>query len=193
MPLTYERPDLPAGATIAKLVSSDLKAQELTPKTRVIIINRGREPYCDKYDGHDYVVPPGLGEVEYEVANHFRERSVVPGSRDPQGRGQDVFIAVLGQDPPEKCVPFSDEECARYGVAVEALDRSNMESEADRSVVTIKTSAARARTAGGSRRRPDISTQQNDSQSPAPDALTPPVGGDAALAGHGEPVGDDEA
>src|SRR5262245_18505631 len=102
MPLTYEKPELPQGTKINNLVSADLHAQELTPKTRVVIINRGRTDYRDKYDAHDYVVPPVLGEVEYEVANHFRERSVVPGSRDPVTGHQDVFIAILGLDPVEK-------------------------------------------------------------------------------------------
>lgn len=181
---TYSKPDLPTGTKVRNLVSADLHAQELTPKTRVVIINRGRLPYRDKYDAHDYEVPPGLGEVEYEVANHFRERSVVPGSRDPVTGAQDVFIAILGLDPEERCVPFNDEECARYGHIVEAIDRSNMESAADRDVTVIKTSAARARTAGNSgRRRADVTVTD-------PDVLVPPVDGDAALAAAG--VGGDE-
>lgn len=173
----YEKPVLPAGSKVNNLVSADLKAQELTPKTRVVLLNRGRLPYVDKYDGRDYTVPPGYGEVEYEVANHFRERSVVPGSRDPVNGYQDVFIVIPGQDAPEKCVPFTDEECERYGHAVEALDRSNMESAADRDVTTIKTSASRARTVGG-RRRTEIQVTDES-------VLQPPVDGDAALASRG--------
>lgn len=180
MPLTYEKPPLPAGAKVNNLVSSDLHAQELTPKTRVVIINRGRTDYKDKFDAHDYVVPPGLGEVEYEVAHHFRERAVVPGSRDPLSGNQEVFIAILGIDPPELCEPFTDEECARYGMAVEAIDRSALDTAADRDVKVITTSAARARTAGKTRRADITATD--------PTAMEPPVGGDAALAGRGEPT-----
>jgi len=41
---TYTRPDLPDGVKPFSLLSTDMKAQELTAKTRVICINRGTEP-----------------------------------------------------------------------------------------------------------------------------------------------------
>src|SRR5262245_7405544 len=185
MPATYQKPELPAGVVVNNVVPSDLKAQELTPKTRVICINRGSEPYVDKCDGRDYVFPPGYFEVEYEVADHFRLRSVVPGSRDPITGAQETYIAIIGIDPPERCVPFSDVDQEHYSQAVEALDRGAIEQEQGGKGVVVPTARARARTAGGSRRR-DITVQQNDSTAEAPGAMEPPTDGDAIRAGRGE-------
>lgn len=184
MPTTYNRPTLPEGVQPLSLASSDLKATELTPKTTVLCINRGDQDYVDKFDGKDYVVPPGYFEVAYEVAAHFRERSVVPGSRNPVTGHQENYIAILGIDPPADCVPFSESEAAAQAAAPEGLDRSDMD-PVDRDVKVVTTSSARARTAGKGSRTRDITTEQNASRAAAPDALEPPVGGDAALAGRG--------
>lgn len=152
-------------------------------------INRGSEPYIDKCDGRDYIVPPGYFEVEYEVADHFRLRSVVPGSRDPLTGAQESFIAIIGIDPPERCVPFSADAEAQYAQQVEAIDRTVVEQEQGGKGVVVPTGRARARTAagGGSRRR-DISVQENDSTREATGAMAPPTDGDAARAGRGEEV-----
>jgi hypothetical protein len=188
MPQTYQKPDLPAHATVNAVVPKDLKAPELGPKTMVTCINRGSDPYLDKCDGRDYVVPPGLFEVEYEVADHFRLRSVVPGSRDPVSGAQDTFIAILGLDPPEKCVPFNQADQQHYKTSVEAIDRDVIEQEQGGKAVVVATSRARARSVGQGHRRPETQVQQNESQEAAPDAASPAVGGDAARAGRGEDV-----
>ena len=189
MPRTYTKPELPEGTPVNNVVPTDLKAQELGPKTRVLCINRGSEPYVDKCDARDYVVPPGYFEVEYEVAEHFRLRSVVPGSRDPVTGAQDTYISIIGIDPPERCVPFSDADQEAFSHAVEAIDRTVVEQEQGGKGTVVPTSRARARTAGqaGSRRR-DISVQENDSTREAQGAMSPPVDGDAVRAGRGEEV-----
>jgi len=185
MAQTYTRPPLPPW--VAKphdLASVDLKAIELTPKTSVLCINRGAAVYYDKYDGRDYEVPPGYFEVAYEVAAHFRERSIVPGSRNPVTGGQQMYIAILGIDRPEDCEPFSDAEVDAQAAAPEALDRSDMPAE-DRAIKVVQTNVARARTAGRGGRARDVSVEQNASRDLAPGALEPPVDGDAALASRG--------
>jgi len=188
MPQTYKKPELPGHATVNTVVPKDLRAQELGPKTMVTCINRGSEPYIDKCDGRDYVVPPGLFEVEYEVADHFRLRSVVPGSRDPVSGAQDTFIAILGLDPPEKCVPFNQDEEAAFSASVEAIDRAVIEEEQGTKAVVVPTSRARARSAGQGHRRPQTQVQVNESQEAAPEGAAPAIGGDAARAGRGEDV-----
>src|SRR5262245_1339636 len=162
MPQTYKKPELPAGTTVTSVVPSNLHAQELTPKTRVVCINRGSAPYVDKCDGKDYVVPPGLFEVEYEVADHFRLRSVVPGSRDPVSGAQDNFIAILGLDPPEKCVPFDQDTQDEIARSAEAINRTLIEEEQGGKAVVVATVRARARTAGQGR-RPQTIVEQNAS------------------------------
>jgi len=189
MPQTYDKPKLPEGTKVTNVVPSDLKAQELGPKTRVICINRSSEPYIDKCDARDYVVPPGYFEVEYEVAEHFRLRSVVPGSRDPVTGAQETYIAIVGIDPPERCVPFSHEDQEVFSQSVEAIDRGAVEQEQGGKGVVVPTARARARTAGGAgSRRRDITVQENDSTREAPGAMQPPTDGDAVRAGRGEDV-----
>lgn len=171
MPPLYKRPDTPVKPV--NLVPEGLGGEELTPKTRVVCINRSDVTYVDKCDGRDYVCPPGLFEVEYEVANHFRERSVIPGSRDPVSGKQEHYIAIVGIDPEDRCQPLSGGELAIAKAAPEALDRSGM-SGADKDVRVVPTQAARARTAGGARR-----PQHEVSD---PDAVKPPEGGEAMQA-----------
>jgi len=198
MTQTYKKPELPSGTKVANVVPSDLQAQELGPKTRVVCINRGSGAYVDKCDGRDYVVPPGLFEVEYEVADHFRLRSVVAGSRDPVTGAQETYIAIIGVDPPERCEPFPPEVQEKYEQSVEALDRGLIEQEQGGKGMVVSTARLRSRTAGGTRRR-DISVEQNDNMSEATDAtievgdrgkriLRAPTDSDAARAGRGEAV-----
>jgi len=176
MPQIYQKPDM-AGHKVSNLVPEGLGGTELTPKTRVVIINRSAKPYIDKYDGRDYIVQPGYSEVEFEAAEHFRLRSVIPGSRDPITGKQDHFIAILGIDPDHRCVPLDAAEQAKAEAAPEAIDRSSMDG-ADRDVKVVSTQAARSRTAGGNRRIRQ-SAESNDGKALAPDALAPPEGGDA--------------
>jgi hypothetical protein len=187
MTQTYKKPELPSGTKVNAVVPKDLNGVELGPKTRVVCINRGDQPYFDKCDGRDYVVPPGFFEVEHEVADHFRLRSVVPGSRDPVTGSQENYIAIIGIDPPEQCEPFTRAVQDKYEQSVEALDRGLIEQEQGGKGMVVSTASARARTAGGTRRR-DIRVQQNDSENEAVGAMAPPTDSDAARAGRGEAV-----
>lgn len=170
MPL-YRRPE--TAVKPVNLIPEGLGGEELSPKTRVVCINRGDVPYLDKCDGRDYVCQPGLFEVEYEVADHFRTRSVVPGSRDPVTGKQEHYIAIIGMDPEDRCQPLSGAELAAANAAPEALDRSGM-SPMDKDVRVVSTQAARARTAGGNRR---LQHEVSD-----PDAVKPSEGGEAIQA-----------
>lgn len=172
----YERPDLPEGVKPVSLVPAGAKPQ-LEPKTRVLIVNRGDKPYRDMFDGRKYIVPPGVAEVEYEVADHFRSRSVVPGSRDAVTGKQDHYIAILGIDKPERCEPLSKPENDKAAASPEALDPETIDAPGKRQV--ISTQAARARTAGGSRARKQ-SAETNDGQAlDINEVLAPVEGGDA--------------
>ncbi len=174
----YSRPELPIGTKVQSLVAEGLHGQQLTPKTRVLVVNRGTADYCEKFDGRNYVVPGGkVSEVEYEVADYLRDRSVIPGSRDPMTGKSEHFIAILGIDPAERCELLDKDEQHKADTTVEAIDRSLMDG-ADRDVKVVSTQAARARTVGGTRRIAQR-VEGNDG-SPAPeDAMTPPVMGEA--------------
>lgn len=153
-------------SAVQQLVPEGSGSIQLLPETRVLCIHRGRRQtvngvpvpinprqdpddpktachgdYTDTYNGKHYIINPGFFEVEYGCAVHFRNRAVVPGSRNPETNFQASFIAVIGVvqqlpggqmkvlkavDPIEDWDPFTDEECAQYEVAFEALDRGSM-------------------------------------------------------------------
>lgn len=158
-------PTLPATAAVQQLVPESSGAIQIKPETRVLCIHRGRRltehgqpipinprldpndpktacvgDYTDTFDSKHYVIRPGFFEVEYAAAVHFRNRAVVPGSRNPETAFQASFIAIIGLvqqtatgmkvlkavDDPPQWEPFTDEECAQYEVAFEALDRGSM-------------------------------------------------------------------
>jgi len=123
---TYIRPVLPENVVVHQFAPDHLKGVELTDQAIVVIINRHpNKPYRDKFDGVNYTIPGGhIGEITFGAAQHFRERSVVPGSRNPETHKEDHFIAILNIDPPERCQPFTDEQAARIDAMPEALDRS---------------------------------------------------------------------
>jgi hypothetical protein len=111
--------------------------------------------YTDTFDSRHYIVAPGYFEVELAAATHFKDRAVVPGSRNPETNFQASFIAIIGVvaptgtgfrvikpiDPPEDWEPFTDEECASYEIAFEALDRDGMANPIDRDVQLASTSS----------------------------------------------------
>lgn len=160
-----ELPTLPMETAVQQLVPESSGTILLTPERRVLCIHRGRRltdngrpipinprhnpddpktacvgDYTDTFDSKHYVVKPGYFEVEYAAAIHFRNRAVVPGSRNPETGFQASFIAIIGVVQPTaagfkvvKAVDdavtwdaFTDEECEQYEVAFEALDRSSM-------------------------------------------------------------------
>jgi hypothetical protein len=98
----------------------------LTPEKYVFVLNRGVDPVRDKFDGTDYVIPSGVNEMPYGAATHFRGRAVVPGSRNTETGKQESFLAILGVDRPEKCVPFSTEQCQAFGLRIEAIAREEL-------------------------------------------------------------------
>jgi hypothetical protein len=97
--------------------------------------------YADTYDSKHYIITPGYFQAPYGAAKHFQDRAVVPGSRNPETRTEASFLTIIGVAAPlpdggykilrrvddvEQWAPFTDEECAEYGMAVEALDRKHM-------------------------------------------------------------------
>jgi hypothetical protein len=114
--------------------------------------------YTDTFDSRHYIIAPGYFEVELAAAVHFKDRAVVPGSRNPETNFQASFIAIIGVvaptgdgykvikaiDPKEDWDPFSDDDCAIYEIAFEALDRAGMDDPIDRSVVVASASSVMA-------------------------------------------------
>jgi hypothetical protein len=135
----------------------------LHPERRKGVVYDG--DYADTYDGHHYIIPPGYFEVELGAALHFKDRAVVPGSRNPETNYQASFIAVVGVvaptpqgyrvlkpiDDPDQWPPFTDEECQAYEIAFEAIDRGSMVNPIDADVQVVETSG---RLHGGADRRP---------------------------------------
>lgn len=128
----YQRPIVPEGIEIKNLAPKHGGGEPLNAETVVRAINRGDTPIVDKYDGINYVVPPGWFEGAYGMVRHFQNRAVVPGTRNPETRHQRSFIGIPNIDPPERCVPFTEAEMRKFRGMPEAIDRTNRSSEADR-------------------------------------------------------------
>jgi hypothetical protein len=114
----YQRPAV--DAPVIRDRAPELAA--LTADTPVVIINRGNAPVEDRYDGEPWIIPPGHFTVPYGVAMHLRDRSVVPGSRDPISGKQKSFIGILNVDPEERCRPFTEAELRRFKLMPDAID-----------------------------------------------------------------------
>lgn len=141
---------------------ADLKPQTsgalvITPETKVLCINRGREPVFDTWDSRHYTIPVGYFSIELGAARHFKDRAVVPGSRNPETRYQASFLAIIGVamptvdglkivhpiDAPHEWDPFTDEECLEFGMAIEAIDRESMVDPIEDDVVLAPTRGQR--------------------------------------------------
>ena len=162
---SYTSPTLPDGHQVVDLVPEDAKANELTPDTIVTCLNRGRKPLTDMFDGRNYVVPAGFVRMPYGAAKHFQRRAIVPGTKNLEIGGWLSWLAIMNIDAPELCVPFTDAELAKFGEAVEAIDRSAMSDPADRDVTLMQTSQARSAMpgqglVGGGPRRPQLDASQ---------------------------------
>lgn len=123
---------------------------KLTPETEVLCIHRGRTPIEDTFDSKHYIIEPGYFTIQLGAARHFKARAVVPGSRNPElGKySQASFIAIIGVavptatglkvqkvvDAPEEWAPFTDAECASFGLALEAIDRGALTDAIDSDV-----------------------------------------------------------
>lgn len=127
--------------TIRNLQPESSGEVQLKPDTKVLVVNRGRETLFDTYDSKHYTIPPGFFEIEYGAAVHFKNRGVVPGSRNPETNFQASFFAIVGVyvpkvdggflvirpvDHPHEWDPFTDAECQQYEHALETIDRGAM-------------------------------------------------------------------
>jgi hypothetical protein len=144
MARSYKTPEIPDGHHVADLVPEDAKANELNDQTIVTCLHRGRKPISDTFDGRHFTVPAGYVRMPYGQALHIQRRAIVPGTKNLEVGGFVSWLAIVGVDAPELCVPFTDEELVRFGEAVEAIDRSAMSDPADRDVTLMRTGAARA-------------------------------------------------
>lgn len=153
----------------------------ITPETIVLCVNRGREPLEDTFDSRHYIIQPGYFSVQLGAARHFKDRAVVPGSRNPETRFQASFISIIGVVQPVKdgfkvthpiddvvqWDPFTDDECREYGHAVEALDRASMVDPIDGDVTLQHTRGQRnedAKKAGVSRLKGGSGTKKGSTR-----------------------------
>lgn len=166
----YRRPSLPAGVIVHTVVPDNTNGEVLNDSTPVIVFNRKPEPYVDMYDGRRYTLPPGFIDLRYCEALHFKGRSVVPGSRNPETGKQDHYIVIVdAQTPPDHLITIGEAQFRRQQQLPEAIDRASMTSQAARSVQTIKTTAAHATIAEGR------GLEGNSPSSDVPDDAMAPV------------------
>jgi hypothetical protein len=123
------------GTPVLDLVPAEAGHDKLTPTTTVLVINRGLETLVRKFNSLDFPLHPhtkGLMRMPYGAARHFQKHTVVPGTRNTATGIEQSYLGILYMeadptqapiDPPEMCVPFTPEECARFGQRVEAVER----------------------------------------------------------------------
>lgn len=112
--------ELPEGTEVASLLIQRMNETSLKPDSPVIVINRGRKPLEMTFDGNHIPIPVGYFETEYGAALHFKDRAVVPGTRNLEVGGFISWFSILGSsdgrvavDPPEQCVPLKDSALRR--------------------------------------------------------------------------------
>lgn len=226
-----KRHTLRPGVTVQELVPQrGTDAVQLDADTEVLCIHRGsntledgklvvlatgelhetRQPRIayvgdieDKWDSIPFVIAPGYFKTKYGPAKHFRDRAVVPGSRNPETHHQTSFIAIIGTvdmrsdgsfvvtrpvDDPREWEKFNEAERHEYEGAVEALDRENMVNPIDRDVTLVDTAdaiagrhATSSRVKGGKgpgrggRGKTDITVTDPDVMKPIPPEDNPVV------------------
>lgn len=170
---------------IIDLTPVNASEEQLGPTTIVVAINRGVETLERKFDGLDYKLPPhteGLLSMPYAAALHFQRHCPVPSSRDVFTGEEDSFIGIIRTavkgvpiDPPAWCVPFTPEQCERFGQAIEAIQRQPDE-EVQVASVGAATAAGRIPVRGQSagRRRMVREEQAGKSGVTAKQAMAPP-------------------
>ncbi len=186
-------------------------SNELKPETEVVILFKGGPPIVDKWDSKDYVVPPIPRDVNgqhvctleqwrershpaahfrvaYGVAQHLRDRNIVPGTRNPHTGKAHSQIAIVqtpngkGLDPPQRAQPFTAEQKKQFGFP-EGIDRSMFEdSRKDVRVVQTESALAAAYANG-------VDVDGVLDATPDPDAIAPP----AAHEGLADVVQDERA
>lgn len=155
----------------------------LKPDSRVLCLNRGRRDLDSMFNGENKTIPAGLFVTEFREAQHFKDRLVVPGTRNLEVGGHVSWITILGSedqrvlvDPVEMHVPFTDEELQTFGEKIEAIDRSSVIG-AGRNVTTMRTQTARAMSRSnfqGMRPQVDAGDQVSDAASEAADHVFEP-------------------
>lgn len=177
---TYTQP--PVTGRIANLTPEGAQGNVLTAETEVVAIHRGRHLLRDTFDGQHYAIEPGLFRVTHKVAKNLKARAVIPGTRNPaDGHQQQSYVGILGLDPDEECQPLSDEEVARYGAAVEALDRASSPDPADRNIRIVQSGERGQPRRSTAPAGPSLDAQATEeARLRAQDALTPPAETDAA-------------
>lgn len=172
----YELPQAPDGEPVVDLSAAVSKGPVREPANTdiVLCINRGNRVLQETFDGRHFEIPPGHFRIEYEAAKHAQRRQLVPGTKNESG-GYVSFIGILGVNDDSACQPFTQEELARFGEAVEAIDRGAMSNPADRATKLVSTASARAASptlgiggrGGPGSRGIDTSAQANDTAADA--------------------------
>lgn len=153
----FSVPDAARGAT--DLTAPTLnKATAIQPNERVLCINRGRQTLIDTFDGRHIPLPVGYFEIEFDAAQHFQRRLIVPGTRNLAENAFVSYIGILGttdgrirRDTDEYCTPFTDEQLQTFGERVEGLDRSGLDEVTPQRVSAIIASTMRSTGPGGRR------------------------------------------
>jgi hypothetical protein len=133
----------------------------------------------DTYDGRHYTIPPGRSHIQFGAAEHFRNRSVIPGSRNPETSKQDRYIVLPRlRDSEDKCFAIDGAAFSEQAARPEAIDRRTLTSAAARNVVVRQTDAEMARLGGAGiglgSMRPNVGLEGNHEGSTVPaDMLTP--------------------
>jgi hypothetical protein len=150
LPEYYQLPRRESGDELPiNLVPDTGAGNTLTPETIVEIYNRAPHVLHDTFDGRHYSIPPGRALIQYGAAAHFRERSLIPGTRNPETGKQQRYILIPElRDPIGLCSPFDLAQYAAQQARPEAIDRASLTSKAARSVTVVQTDAEMARLAG---------------------------------------------
>lgn len=160
----YLPPELPRDAVVARLQPTDVPAQALSLDTLVKFINRGHHTLDCQFDGQHYEIPPGWSEVRFAAALHFRDRLIVPGTRDANNvLAVQSWIAIPGEgdprlDAPATGVMFTDAELLEFGERTEGLDRETVEDD-DRTVEAVSMRDRKGRRAPRPAKAPRVPEQ----------------------------------
>lgn len=129
---TYDLPENFDLSDVVSLMPEHTKKVELKPETPVVCLNRGPRVLKDMWNADEYVIPANAKfQLPYAAAKHFQERLIVPGTRNPNPSDASLppyvsWLAIFGVDPPEACVPFTEEQLVSVGESIEGLNRLAM-------------------------------------------------------------------
>jgi hypothetical protein len=164
----FEMPDL---TQVENIMVERLNETTLKPDSPVICVNRGRQPLQVTFNAEHLTVPVGHFRTEYAAAMHMQRHLIVPGTRNLEVGAFVSWVAILGSDdgrvavdPPDQCVPFTDEELQQFGEKIEGLASDGRDP-----LVPLRTSAGRAmsRGQGVANLRPNIDAREQGSAAAA--------------------------